>query len=245
MYQANVDATGVGPHTGDMSLKTTRTVSRQATLASKSFCRKVSIDEWALAMGVKRQAECDNSVAADLRDKSCKMTEAGLTDQNSLKKTAQKIFIGNREYTRQELSEISTKELNLLLKKENSKEVESFVRYIRRAEKNRRHQAGYRKGVMANKQAVANEVKMLKSEKNRLELEKKSLIMGKNKLELENRAIVALKNRLELENRFLITEKNRLEIELRSQIAEKNNIWKQYQAIMQGIAVQPGERSTQ
>lgn len=91
----------------------------------------------------------------------------------------------------------------------------------------------------------ANEVKMLKSEKNRLELEKKSLIMGKNKLELENRAIVALKNRLELENRFLITEKNRLEIELRSQIAEKNNIWKQYQAIMQGIAVQPGERSTQ
>ncbi|MGO0308693.1 hypothetical protein ACTL6P_19220 [Endozoicomonas acroporae] len=88
-----------------------------------------------------------------------------LTGSGKFPGLAQKIFIGNREYTRQELSEISTKELNLLLKKENSKEVKSFVRYIRRAEKNRRHQAGYRKGVMANKQAVANEVKMLKSEK--------------------------------------------------------------------------------
>ncbi|MBO9497398.1 hypothetical protein J7438_25420, partial [Thalassotalea sp. G20_0] len=29
------------------------------------------------------------------------------------------------------------------------------------------------------------------------------------------------------------------------QIAEKNNIWKKYQAIMQGIAVQSGERFTQ
>ncbi|WP_257297201.1 hypothetical protein [Endozoicomonas sp. YOMI1] len=240
MYQANFNATGVRSSTGDRPVKKRPMPgSGQATLASTSFGREVSVEQRPLAKRVKRQAEYDNPVIADLRDKSCKMAETGSAGQNSLTKPAQNIFIGNREYTRQELVKIPVKALNLLLKKEESEEIKKQVKYIRRIEKNRTHQIAARKKQKVKDQTILNEMGMLKSEnnrlelenkslikkKNRLKLEKKSLVLEKNRLVLEKKMLVSEKNRLESENRSLITEKNRLELENRSLITERNTIW--------------------
>ena len=143
--------------------------------SSNSFWREVAIKKKPLSKQVKTEESNENPATLDLGERVCRKAEACSSSQNSLTKSDQIVEMGNIKYTHHELAEISTRELNLLLKNEND-EIMKHVKSTRRAEKNRQNARISRKKSTVILKTISEEINALKLRKKMLELENKKQI---------------------------------------------------------------------
>lgn len=177
----------------------------QTVWSSRSFSRAVTTPQGSIDLLInKRKVINESPITPDLSKKRCKVTTpenqvtgrqssqpsgsgqasipldfhnpAGSSGQSAKEKFDQRIDIGKRQYTRQEIADMSIIELNQLLRNEENVELTKCVTRIRRTEKNRGYsrERDVRKRVKL--QEITDQIKTLQSDKTILESENNNLL---------------------------------------------------------------------